>query len=94
LATWREQNQRTVAAAVRQYLQGRHPGGATLDVVQPEIRKEEFWWYVPIRPSTEPTKRYGYYEILADVESELEEKEHLRALLTPLPAEVERVPVG
>ena len=89
-----EQNEQSVAQTVRQYLHGRHPDGVTLDVIEPSIRKEEFWWYVPVRPSTEPRKRYEYYEILADVEAELEENEQLKVLLAPVPAETERAPTA
>jgi hypothetical protein len=86
-----EQTEQTVAQTVRRYLQGYHPEGATLEVIEPAIRKEEHWWYVPVRPSAEPTKRYQYYEILADVEAELEESEQLKVLLAPIPAETEQV---
>jgi hypothetical protein len=87
----REPNGRTVAEKVRHYLQERHPEGVTLEVIEAAVRQEEFWWYVPIRPSVEPAKRYQYYEILADVEAELEEHEQLKVLLAPIPAETEPV---
>jgi hypothetical protein len=50
---------------------------------EPGIRREEYWWYVPIRPSVEPVKRYEYYEVLAEVEGELDEKEQLKVFLVP-----------
>src|SRR5438045_2477678 len=82
-----EQNKQTVAEMVRHYLEGRRPGGAILEVLEPEIRKEEYWWQVPVRPSVEPTKRYEYHETLADVEAELDENEQLKVLLVPYPSE-------
>jgi hypothetical protein len=76
-------NKRTVADAVRKYIKDRHPGGATLEVVEQDVREEKYWWYVPVRPSVEPVKRYEYYETLADVEGELQDNEHLTVLLVP-----------
>ena len=76
-------DKRSVAQAVRQYIQDRHPGSAVLEVVEQGIRKEEYWWYVPVRPSVEPEKRYEYYEALADVEEELAENEKLTVFLVP-----------
>jgi len=76
-------NKRTVAKAVRKYIKNYHPGGATLEVIEQGIRKEEYWWYVPVRPSVEPVKRYEYYEALADVEEALDENENLTVFLVP-----------
>jgi len=76
-------NKRTVATAVRKYIKDSHPGGTTLEVVEQGIRKEEYWWYVPVRPSVEPVKRYEYYEALADVEEALDENENLTVFLVP-----------
>ncbi|MBI1925135.1 hypothetical protein HYR99_12915, partial [Candidatus Poribacteria bacterium] len=71
-------NKHVVAEAVRKYLKDYQPGGATLEVVEEGIRKEPYWWYVPIRPSVEPEKRYAYYEALATVEAALKEHEDLK----------------
>jgi len=76
-------NNQTVAKAVREYVKDCHPGGATLEVLEQDIRKEEYWWYVPVRPDMEPVKRYEYYEALADVEEALEENENLTVFLVP-----------
>ena len=74
---------------VRKYLQDRHPGGAVLEVVPQGIRHDQEWWYVPIRPSVQPSKRYEYYEVLADVEKELQKSEHLTVLLVPTMTDAE-----
>lgn len=76
-------NKQAIAQVVRDYIRDRHPGGITLEVVEQGVRHEDYWWYVPIRPSKEPQKRYEFYETLADVENELEENEHLKVLLVP-----------
>lgn len=76
-----EISEHEVAQKVRQYLEDRHPGGITLEVEEPGIRKEEHWWQVPLRPSAWPEKMFEFYEVLADVEEALEEREQLKVLL-------------
>lgn len=78
-------NKKTVAEAVSKYIKACHPGGATLEVVEEGIRKEHYWWYVPVLPSVEPPKLFEYYEVLADVEEELAENEGLTVLLVRAP---------
>ena len=76
-----ELTKQSVAEKVRQYIQNLHPGGVTLEVVEDGIHKVDYWWRVPVRPSAWPAKRYEYYEALADIESDLQEKEHLNILI-------------
>lgn len=78
-----EQNEEMVAQVVRDYIQDRHPGGVTLDVIEEGIRKIDHWWRVPIRPSAQPPHTFEFYDALAEVESEIQEAEHLNILLTP-----------
>lgn len=83
----KQPNKQTVAEAVRQYIKDQHPGGATFEVMAQGIRKERYWWYVPVRPSVEPMQRYEYYEALAAVEEALAEHENLTVFLVPLSPE-------
>jgi hypothetical protein len=76
-----------VADLVRKYIQDRHPGGATLEVVDQDVRKERHWWCVPVRPSIEPSRRYEFYEVLADVETEMAENERVTVFLVPAAAD-------
>ena len=78
-----------VIDAVRKQLKDHHPGGAVLEVVTQGIRQNQDWWYVPVRPSIQPTKRYEYYEALANVENELQKSENLTVLLVPTVPESE-----
>lgn len=55
-------------------------------VVADEIRRERGWWQVPIQPDREPEPTYPYYELLAQVERELEGAHRIKALLLPYPA--------
>jgi hypothetical protein len=76
-------DKKTVIEAVRKQIQGRTPGGATLEVLTEGIRQDQEWWYVPIQPSIQPARRYEYYETLAEVENELQKSDHLTVLLVP-----------
>ena len=76
-------SEKEIVEIVGRYLKGKHPGGATLEALAHGVRHEQDWWYVPVRPSVEPARRYEYYEALADVEAALEDSEHLTVLLMP-----------
>ena len=55
------------------------------------VRHEQDWWYVPVRPSLEPPRRYEYYEALADVETNMLTQENIIVLLLPTSPEEEAV---
>jgi hypothetical protein len=80
-----------VAAKVRQYIKKRRPGGVSLEVVDDDIQKVDDWWRVPVRPSEWPEKRYAYYEELAEIEEELDSREHLNIMLATGEPATERV---
>jgi len=77
-----------VLALVREQLTKHHPGGVTLDIGGGSVRRQDEYWYVPVRPSAQPPKMYEYYEALADVEATLEDHEGVQVFLVPtLPVE-------
>lgn len=82
-------SEKDIVELVGRYLKKKRPGGATLEVLPQGVRHEQDWWYVPVRPSVEPARRYEYYEALADVETDMETHEHLTVLLVPTPPERE-----
>ncbi|MDQ2688368.1 MAG: hypothetical protein M3Y28_10940 [Armatimonadota bacterium] len=82
-------SEKDVVELVGRYLKNKHPGGATLEAIPQGVRHEQDWWYVPVRPSLEPARRYEYYEVLADVETDMETHEHLTVLLVPTSPERE-----
>ncbi len=78
-----------VSALVQKYLEKQRLGDITFSVLEEEVRRERYAWYVPILPSKQPEKLFAYYEVLAEVETEIDEKEHLNVLFMPvIPAEV------
>lgn len=76
-------DEKTVIEAVRRHIQGRTPGGAILEVLAEGVRQDHDWWYVSIRPSIQPARRYEYYETLSEVENEVQKSENITVLLIP-----------
>ena len=76
-----------IISLVERYLQKKSVSGIALHASHEGVRQEGKWWYVSVRPDQEPTKRYEYYEVLADVETEIEDKENITVLLVPIAAQ-------
>ena len=87
-----EQSKHEIAEAIRRYLKDRHPGGATLEVVEQNMRREEFAWHVLVQPDFEPARMFEYHEALADVEAELADCENLNVFLIPGTAKADLTP--
>jgi hypothetical protein len=84
----REVSEQDVVHLVRRSLQIHHPANITIDVIENDIRQQNGFWYITVRPSTQPSKTFEYYEALAEVESEIEENENVNVLLMPsMPAD-------
>jgi hypothetical protein len=80
---------------VQERLRDRHPGGVDLSVVESGVRCKDDYWYVPVQPSAQPPRTFEYYEVLADVETELSEHERLNVWLVPtLPEEPDPLPAA
>ena len=86
-----EMTKQQVAQKVRDRLVGIHPGGVTLEVVEESIYKIDQWWRFPIRPSRWPKRVSDFYETLAEVATDLQEKDNLDVIFfTGAPAEDEQ----
>ena len=72
-----------VANLVRGYFDRTQFDGINMVVLDDEVRLDGLEWRIPVHPSTEPDKRYPFYEYLADIEGELESNEHLSVFLVP-----------
>ena len=74
-----------VARIVQGYLEGQeHPDGLTSTVQEQDIRRRNGFWYVPVLANAEPRRMYAYFEVLAEVETLVEEKENLDILFAPM----------
>jgi hypothetical protein len=71
-----------VAAVVREYLKGCHPGGVTIEVVEENIYKSYYEWRVPLRTDFEPPNHSEFTEEIIEVETEILENEGWNVYLT------------
>jgi hypothetical protein len=78
-----KQEEQTIAEIVREYLRDCHPGGVTLQVLEDEIQKIDYWWRVPVRPNVEPLHTFEYYDALAVVEGKIQDDRQLNVILVP-----------
>jgi len=53
-------------------------------VLEEKIYVERDAWHVPVLPSRQPRWMYAYYEVLAEVEADLQEKENLNVFFIPV----------
>ena len=68
---------------VSRQLERVHLDGITMGLVNGEAENRDGVWYVPVRVSAQPASMFRYYEVLADVETELSEKHHVMVWLVP-----------
>ncbi len=72
-----------VGRKVEQSLANHHRPGWRVEILKEEIHRDNDWWYVPVRPDEETQRTIQYYDLLAEVESELQDEENLNILLVP-----------
>ena len=78
-----EPDREAIAAAVQQVLD-RHRNADLAISVEPEgMHQRNDWWYVPVRPSRRIEKVTSYYELLAELEEEVDETTGLNVLFVP-----------
>jgi hypothetical protein len=76
-----ELSPREVAERVRPYVNSKFVGDISLSVDEARVHLRNGYWRVPVRPSREPKPLFAYYEALADLEEEVQEKEGLRVTI-------------
>ena len=70
-----------VALRVRPYVVGRHLGDIALSLDAARIHLRNGYWNIPVRPSRWPNPLFPYYEMLADIEDEVQENEGLKVTI-------------
>jgi hypothetical protein len=73
-----------VGKKVEQSLANHHRPGWRIEVVKKGIHQEDNWWYVPVRPDQDTRQTIQYYDLLAEVETELQDAENINILLVPV----------
>ncbi len=76
-------NKQDIIQKVNHYLEPHQSAEMTIEVVERFVRADGDWWYVPVRPTTHNPITYSYFGVLADIEGELKQNEHLDVLLVP-----------
>lgn len=70
-----------VANRVRPYVASKKVGTISLSLDEGRIQLQHGYWRIPIRPSVEPQPLFPYYEALADLEDEVQEKEGIKVTI-------------
>ncbi len=84
---------REIATLVRPYIQDKQIEDITLHVDEKRIVLQNGYWRIPIRPSREPRPLFPYYEALANLEEEIQDKEDIKITLAsgdPLVEEIDQ----
>ena len=66
---------------MRPYVVDRHLDDIALKPDEAHIHLRNGYWNIPIRPSRWPNPLFSYYEVLADIEDEVQEREGLKVTL-------------
>ena len=75
--------QQDVIKTVREAL-ARHPRKEwDVDILEEGVRQEDDWWYIPVCPRGETARSIHYYDLLAEVEGDLQDEMGLNILLIP-----------
>lgn len=73
---------------VEQHLAAHQPADYRLKVLADATRRDDDWWYVAVQADREGVRNYAYYDVLAQVEREIEdEHEDVNIVLVPVAAE-------
>lgn len=73
-----------IGILVQKYLDANPLGDITFAVLLDKVRRDRYSWTVPVRPSRQPEKMFAYYEVLAEVETQVEEHEDVNILFVPV----------
>ena len=70
-----------VALRVRPYVIGKHIGDIALRIEDARIHLRNGYWNIPVRPSRWQNPLFPYYETLAEIEDEVQEREGLKVTI-------------
>lgn len=70
-----------IIALVERYLEPYQPKDYRLNVVG--LRRDDDYFYVVVQPTRDDIRVYDYYNTLAEVETELEERENVNVPVLP-----------
>ena len=70
-----------VALRVRPYVTGKYIGDIALRIDDARVHLHNGYWNIPVRPSRWPNPLFPYYETLAEIEDEVQEREGLKVTI-------------
>ena len=70
-----------VALRVQPYVIGKHIGDIALRIEDARIHLRNGYWNIPVPPSRWPNPLFPYYETLAEIEDEVQEREGLKVTI-------------
>ena len=73
-----------ITSRVRPHLQNNPIQGVILEIMEDRIRREDNWFYVPVRLNSEEPRTFQYYAMLVEIEDEIAQQERLRVMLVPV----------
>ena len=79
----KNESKKKILQLVKDHLKKIRLGDIAINVVNGEIKKEDAWWYVTVEPATQPQSMHQYYEVLSNIEDDLEAKYKVQVFLVP-----------
>ena len=70
-----------VADRVRPYVANKKAGTISLSMDEAHIHLRNGYWRIPVRPAVEPKPLFAYYEALADIEEEVQDREGIKVTI-------------
>lgn len=71
-----------VADRVRPYVANKKVGTISLSIDEARIQLRNGYWRVPVRPAVEPKPLFAYYEALAEIDDEIQDREDIKVTIS------------
>ena len=68
---------------VRNRLKTQPLEGITIEALEERIERQGQYLYIPVQPSAQPEHTFAYYDVLAEIETDLSMDHNVNVLLVP-----------
>ena len=75
--------EKEVLKFVRERLKTQPLEGITIEVMDEGIERQGQYLYIPVQPSIQPEHTFAYYDVLAEIETDLSMDHNVNILLVP-----------
>ncbi len=83
MKTVNKTTKKEIIVTVRNYIKKYKTKDWPLEILEVGVHRDDGWWYVPVRPMNITNRNILYYDLLAKIETAIQDKEHLNVLLIP-----------